>query len=456
MHLAKLTMNKYILLILSAFGTAGALQAQENSPISRYGIGNLVPNTNIISRGMGGIAAGIADKGDYTLTYNTSGINFANPASLSTLTTTILDIGGEVDVRTLKSFNPAKRFTSVNTLITYLQLGFPITSKNMKKKNISWGMTLGIRPVSRINYKIEENKRLSGIDSLNTLYEGDGGLNQAFIGTGMKIKGFSFGVNAGYMFGTKSYNTRLTLINDSVFYYRSNTANKTTLGGVFVNAGVQYEFFSKNMKRTTRLGLYGGLQQNLHAERDDIIETFSSDNAGATYRIDSIYEQKGVSGTVKVPGSFGIGFTTQDEHWLYGLDFEMSNWGNYRYYGTKDNSVQNKWTVRGGLQYFPAKSNTPIKKYFSYVKYRAGFYYGNDYVKLSDNKPEYGITLGTGMPLTSLSRIGADAQGSFGVLNTAIELGSRGSKGSNLRENVVRFSIGLSLNARWFIKPKYN
>ena len=48
--------------------------AQDNSPYSRYGIGDLVPNSNILSRGMGGITAGFSDF--YSVNYN-------NPASFA-------------------------------------------------------------------------------------------------------------------------------------------------------------------------------------------------------------------------------------------------------------------------------------------------------------------------------------------------------------------------------------
>ena len=124
-------------------------------------------------------------------------------------------------------------------------------------------------------------------------------------------------------------------------------------------------------------------------------------------------------------------------------------------YGAKD-QLQNNWTVRAGAQYFPAKENSPAQKYFSFVKYRAGIYYGTDYVSTTAGKsrPEYGVTIGTGMPLTSLKRISYN--GEYVVLNTALEFGSRGNKQTNLRESVVRFSFGVSMNARWFQKPKYN
>src|SRR5688500_6333303 len=50
------------------------IAAQENSPYSRYGLGNTVPNTNVVNRGMGGVSAAFADP---------FSVNFNNPASYS-------------------------------------------------------------------------------------------------------------------------------------------------------------------------------------------------------------------------------------------------------------------------------------------------------------------------------------------------------------------------------------
>jgi hypothetical protein len=453
-------MNKYILLIFVALGTVGVAAAQENSPLSRYGMGDLIPNQNISSRAMGGITAAMADTtfarsgANPHMANNTGSINTNNPASFGNLNYTIFDLGGEIDVRTIKSTNPAKRFTSVNTLFSYLQMGFPIASAKMKRKGMAWGMALGLKPITRVSYKIEQNSRLTNIDSLNTLYEGDGGINQAFIGTGYKYKRFSIGINTGYNFGSKSYNTRLTFINDTTNYYRSNTGNKTTFGGVFLNAGVQYDIPLKS-KALLRLGAYGTLQQNFKANRNDVVETFYTDDNGANYRIDSVYEKNDISGTIKMPATFGGGFTYQNNNWLFGADFETTNWNSYRYYNSSDN-VQNNWTIRGGAQYFPAKPGMSVRKYFNFVKYRAGFYYGTDYINLNGSKPQYGFTLGTGMPLTALSRYNLDGNSGDVVLNTALEFASRGSKTTNLRENIVRFSIGVSMSASWFRKIKYN
>ena len=450
MHSVKLTMAKILPLLFVACGLQGVANAQENSPYSRYGLGDITPNHNMLTRGMGGISAGVFDY---------QSINFTNPASLGGISNTIFDIGAEVDVRTLKNTSPAKKFTSTNSLFSYLQLGFPLTSKKMIKKDINWGLSFGLRPVSRIDYKVEKNERLTGIDSLTTLYEGSGGVNQVFVGTGFRFregtgkytKTYSFGVNIGYMFGTKDYSTKLTFMNDSVDYYRSNSATNTRFGGVFVNAGFQFETMVKS--GTLRLGVYGNIQQRINAKQDILRETFSYDATGNTYRVDSISDKKGISGTIVFPSTIGTGFTYQNSHWLYGADFEITNWNTYRFFlGTDD--VQSSWVARAGAQYFPAKENTSSKKYFSFVKYRAGVFYGPDYVKVNSSRPQYGVTLGTGMPLTSLRRI--SYTGERAMLNTAIEIGGRGNKANNLRETTLRFSVGVSMNANWFIKRKYD
>ena len=449
MHSVKLTTAKFLSVLFVACGLQMGANAQENSPYSRYGLGDLTPNHNVFTRGMGGASAAAVDN---------RSINFTNPASLSGITNTIFDVAVAIDFRTLKSTNPAKKFSSVNTSVSYLQIGFPLATAKMRKKEMQLGMSFGIRPVSKINYKIEKNERLTGIDSLNTLYEGSGGVNQAFVGTGLKIKNFSIGFNAGYMFGSKNHSTLLTFINDSTFYYLSNSANKTTFGGFFVNGGLQYDIalakdVKGNVTKNLRLGLYGNLQQKLKARADIIRETVFYDPNGGYYRLDSVYEEKDVKGDIKFPAMVGFGLNYQDANWMFAVDLEYGNWSNYRYYGQKD-EVKNNLVIRAGTQYYPAKENKPSKKYFNFVKYRAGFYYGSDYINVNKRRPEYGFTLGTGMPLTSLKRI--SYTGEYVVLNTALEIGNRGNRQTNLRENIVRFSIGVSMNARWFQKPKYN
>ncbi|MBC7889979.1 MAG: hypothetical protein H7Z13_19045 [Ferruginibacter sp.] len=445
MHLAKLTITKFLPVLIIACGLQHAVYSQENSPYSRYGLGDIVPKSNIVSRGMGGIAAGFSDY---------QSINFINPASYGNIKATIFDIGVEADRRTLKSTSPAARFSATNAVISYLQLGFPIKMKKANKKDIFWGMNIGLRPVSKVNYKITQLQRLQGVDSIGTIYEGSGGISQAYLGTGVKIKNFSLGVNGGYMFGNKDYSTRKTLLNDTVLFAQSNTENKTSFGGLFINGGIQYEqkITNKKNKKVSilRFGGYGSLKQTMTASRDKIVETVQYDASGNKFRVDSVFENN-VKGDIVYPATLGVGVTYQTLNWLVGADFETTKWQDYRSFNEAD-AVQNNWKIRVGTEYFPLKENTPFKKYFSFVRYRFGFYYGPDYVRVKNSLPEYGFSFGAGFPM-KLRKGYYETQSS--MLNTAIEIGSRGDKKSNLRESTLRISVGLSLSDLWFGRAKY-
>lgn len=441
MRLAKRTMYRYLLLLIVGSGILPEAFSQENSPYSRYGLGDISPNQNILSRGMGGIAAGISDL---------QSINFVNPASYSNIPKTIFDMGAEADTRTLKSINPTAKFTSTNLVVSYMQLAFPIRMKKANKKQIFLASTFGLRPVSKINYRILKNSRISGIDSLETVYEGSGGLTQAYTGAALRIKNFSIGANFGYMFGNKDYNTRLSFINDTINYYKSNSASETNFGGLFLNLGVQYQIRLKN-EAMFRIGAYGNLKQNMKATQRTVRETEVFDVTGNAFRVDSVFETN-TKGTITYPSSFGVGATYQTEHWLFGADFESTSWQNYRFFGQPD-LLKNNWKMRVGTEFFPAKMNTPIKKYFSFVRYRMGFFYGPDYININNNLPEYGFTFGAGFPL-KLRRNFYETQSS--MLNTAIEIGSRGNKSNNLRENIFRVSVGVSLSDIWFRRAKYD
>ncbi|MEO6455583.1 MAG: hypothetical protein ABIN97_15995 [Ginsengibacter sp.] len=414
---------------------------QENSPYSRYGIGNIVPNGNILNRGMGGISAGIADP---------AAVNFINPASYSNLIYTTLDIAAEVDSRTLNSVNPQGKFTANNAIFSYLQLGIPLLNGNKKAfaKKISWGINFGLRPVSKINYKINSSSRNS-IDSLLSIYEGSGGANEAFLGTGLRIKNLSFGFNVGYLFGNKDYSTRITFLNDSVPYYSSNSETKTNFGGLVFNGGMQYTGKIKN--GILRVGAYGKMQQKYNAMQDVLRETFSYNIAsGNPDKLDSVYEKNDRKGTIKLPATAGFGFTIEKAHFLIGADFEMTNWDNYRFYEQRD-LVKNSWIAKMGFQFFPATLES--KKYWSFVKYRAGIYFGPDYITPGNKLPQYGISAGASFPL-KLRRSFYETQSS--IMNIAVEYGNRGNKNNNVTENILRISVGFSLSDVWFRRYKYD
>lgn len=451
-------------LILTLFLYTSAT-AQENSPYSRYGLGDIVPGQNILTRGMGGISAGVSEN---------QSVNFVNPASYGNFnyldpafmkqvamspSRTVFDFGFEINTRGLKQIEPASKYTSTNLIISYVQLGLPVRLKKANKKGIFLGINFGLRPVSRINYKIFSVQRKDGVDSLGTLNEGSGGMSEALFGAGLRIKNFNIGFNTGYRFGNKSFSTKRTILNDTAFHYQSNSENSSNFGGVLFTLGTQYEIKLNSKKgggggASLRLGAYASLKQTMSGNQDVLRQTIRYDSENAVYQVDSIFKST-LEGKVVNPLTWGAGFTYRDSsgHWGFGADYETTNWADYRYFGQKDSAVQNSWKIRAGAEYLPADRNTSIRKYFSFVKYRAGFYYGPSYINIGKNLSEYGISLGFGLPLKLLRTSSYETQSSY--LNTSIEFGSRGDKTSNLRENFFRLSFGLSLSDLWFNRSKY-
>jgi hypothetical protein len=310
-------------------------------------------------------------------------------------------------------------------------------------------MAFGLRPVTRISYKIERNERLNSgsiNDSTNTLFEGNGGAYEVFAGTGFGYKNIRVGVNVGYLFGSKDYSTRLTMVNDSVLYYRSNHETKANYGGLALNGGVQYTL---KLNKDVRLhaGAFGSLKQTLNGTRDVIRETYVPQENGPV-RIDSIYEEKGISGDVTYPASFGFGLMLDKESkWMIGADFTQTNWVDYRFFGDKD-FVQNSWKVHVGGQIIPnALKGT---NYWSRVAYRAGFNFGRDYVNVDSELPTYTVTFGMGLPMRPPAYTRQ-----FAVINLGLEYGRRGDKNSAIRENFFRLALGLNLSDIWFQKKKY-
>lgn len=441
--------------------------SQDNSPYSRYGIGDLVPSSHIINRGMGGISAGYTDF---------LSINFNNPASYSSFQAikeqkskklimgrAILDVGINIDNRTLQEPSTNKKFTASNFLFSYIQVGVPLKSQ--------WGLSFGLKPVSRISYNILDSQRLkdpqTGIDieTAESHYQGTGGAYQVTVGTGFSIfhknrvngmeEKLSVGLNASYMFGAKDYSSRRSLINDTVAYYQANYETKTNFGGLFLDAGVQYHVPINTKKfMTLTVGAYGSWGQKINATQDILRETFYYDPNLGNVRLDSVADVKNIKGKIELPTSYTVGFviqkptvTNREGGWLFGADFTQQNWDKYRFYGQKD-SVQNSWMIKVGTQLNPV----PKRTYFSNVSYRLGFFMGPDYIKVGKKMQQIGGSFGLGLPI-ALSR---QAPNQVTLINLAFEYGRRGNNDNFLKENLFRVSIGFSLSDFWFVKRKYD
>ena len=440
--------------LLIVFTSASLLSfAQINSPYSRYGLGDLYPGGHIINKSMGGLTAAYSD---------IQAINFMNPASYARIGEfpfvrtgqVTFDISTEIESRTLHNLDRSAKYKSSNFNFNYLAVGIPLSKKR------KWGMAFGIRPETKQNYKVESRDLYTNTqtlkDSIYTLYEGSGGSYKAFIGTGAKFGGLSVGVNFGYHFGQSEISTRRIFINDTVAFYKSNSANNVSFGGMFGQLGLQYD---ANIGKAgfLRLGGTYDLKHNLDAKQDIIRETFSYDQTtGAPTSLDSVYKAAGANGTIKYPQSYSVGlfFGSRDtlykfEKWMIGIQYDAQSWNDYTSYGQKD-QVANSYMLRIGGQIRPSLTGT---SFFSRLTYRAGFYTGKDPVKINNVQvPVYAITFGAGIPIRNpvyYSQLST-------TLNVGFEIGKRGNNTTLISENIFKLHIGFSLSDVWFNKRKYD
>ena len=445
------------------------LVAQDNSPYSRYGLGDLHPNTNIFNRGMAGLSAAYSEQPIESISDPRTGkyypsINFLNPASYSrfyaikeaktkklTYGRMLLDVGINFNSRTLHEENNPQSFNSSNGYFSYLQLGVPL------RKN--WGLVFGLRPLSTISYKINRFERLP-MDSAVTQFVGDGGSFLFNTGTGIAIKNFSIGINAGYLFGKKDYSTRRTLLNDSVAYASSNHQTKTTFGGLFFNAGIQYRIdLSSDKTKYIQLGAFGNMQNKVKTRNDLIRETYVINSADESeLRLDSVSEQLDVKGKLNYPSTFGAGFIVEQlpdakkVGWLFGVDFLNNNWDQYRFNGQTD-AVRNNWQLRIGGQLKPRLKDS----YKSLLAYRAGMFFGDDYIYLNNEKlSTWGITAGVSLPIANLKDASRRFRTQYSFVNLSAEYIKRGNNNNPINENLFRVSVGFTLSDLWFTKRKYD
>jgi hypothetical protein len=461
-------MVRYFSFIVTLFIFSINTYSQENSPFSRYGVGDLYPQQNIASRGMGGLSAAFT---------STQAINTINPASYGYLGIVTYDFALSIDSRTLLSASPVDKYKSVNFLPSYLQLGVPLS----KNRNGA-GLVFGIRPYTRINYSVRDGSRISydslgTTDSVQQVYEGNGGLNQVFAGLGKTwrskknpLNAIAIGFNGGYEWGQKFISTTVQFPTDSVFenWYSSISTDTTRYWGLFLSPGIMVNMIVKQVtdpvskiksSYVLALGATGTLEQDLNASRDVTRQTFTYNSDGSIKPIDSVYKVSGVHGKVNIPMSFTGGFMLnkmltngpyQAKKWGVGVDYSYTPWSKYLFYGEPDQTVDS-WFIRGGIEYSPNPLGS--KSSLATGIYRFGYYDGKDYIDADGNGYKVrAFTLGYSFNLRKYHTY--DNQ--FTMINTAFEFGKRGSSVNNITENFFKISLGLSLSDVWFIKRKYD
>ncbi len=412
------------LLLTAGFSSFAQNSNKENTPYSRYGIGEQRNGLNVPLKAMGNISSAYA---------NQFNVNTDNPATYSVLKYTTYEAGGEGSTRNISANNSS--YTTGTASLSYITIGIPLGKYG--------GMALGMRPNTRVYYNMRDSTDLPGIGPAIRTYQGEGSTNYAFIGFAGAYKGLSVGVNVGYLFGTIRNSSIVQKQYDTVNSYNSDFSKYNRVGGIYWKLGLLYEAkLSKDL--SLRIGGTATLSQDISAHKDDYAISWRTAGGVAIY--DTAVDLQNVKGKITLPLSYsgGIQFIGTDK-WMAGLDFSAAQWSQFRNFGVPD-SVDNSYKIGVGGEYTPNASS--LYKYLPRVTYRLGFYYGTDNIKLRDESLNfYAVTFGASLPF----KRSADR------LHLGFEIGKRGTEAKGLiQENFFRFSLGISLNDKWFVKRKYD
>ncbi len=425
----------FLVVVIILWGVRGAAQKGENNPYSKYGIGEMSNGNNAVLRGMGNITS--AYKNAYIL-------NSDNPASYSYLERTTFEVGGTASTRTINGsgFN----YRTGTATLSHLSLGFPV------HKNA--GISIGFKPYTQAYYFMADTIAYtttppSPIDSVMRIYQGSGGLNYAYFGAGAKYKGFSFGFNLGYMFGTIRRRTTAFPIDTQKINkaYTADFNDYLRFGGLHWKCGVMYET-TLDSGYSLRLGGTFTLNQNLF-ERLNAYQVSSYDLRDTMIN-DTTYNSGERQGKLTLPMSFSIGaMLTHGTKWNVGIDFTTAQWSGFK--SQPDTILRSgvgssSYKLALGGEFTPDANS--IRNYMARVTYRLGLYYGTDYLRLYNTVlPCYGVTAGASLPFRR----------SQSQIHMAVDIGRLGLTEKSLMEQTyIRFTLGVSINDKWFMKRKYD
>jgi hypothetical protein len=473
-------------LLCTQFSSA---QVSTSSPYSRYGIGDLASSALTRNMGMGGTEFALSSP---------FFINAGNPASYSDLFYTTFDIGVKFNQYELKT-NSVTQNTN-NTSLSYFQFAFPI-------KPLNWSLGFGLQPYSNVGYSIIENTLTPTGEAEKRSYKGSGGLNSFHFGSGKKIgKKLSVGLNVEYLFGVIDQYKSIEFA--SAYYMNALDNRSTAIGWFHFKFGLQYnsdslrfaksdsltmldnkigvltdslnrilsnpaaanyedknllnqeiaqakDIRSKVVERKKKsdwkytIGLVGSPTASLNARESRVASSYRFYNYADPTQIlirDTALYTYGDKKKVNLPMSIGLGFAfKKGTKWTIAGDYSMQQWSDFSYLGDKD-SLFNSWKATAGIQYIP--NDRANRGYTKFVSYRLGFHYEQTFLNVGSEKiNDMGVSIGLGLP------IGKTATN----VHLSLEAGKRGNVSFNpIEEKYIKFAVGITINDRWFVKPKYD
>jgi hypothetical protein len=434
------------LLAIIVFQARSQSTATTSSPYSKYGLGDIVPQTLPQNIGMGDISVATNSTSGY---FN---IDPLNPASYGSDHLTVIDVGLYSNILTLNQTGQSSQ-TNANFRLSHVAFAFPITKRS--------AFSFGLLPYSELGYNYTTTRKNFGTGSsvdtnaVNYIYSGQGGLSKAYFGYGFGIgKHLQLGANVSYIFGNlQQYSS--TEIPTLPGTLNSRIEDSYAIGGLNYDYGIQYTIDFTDSKHVI-LGYSASANSSLNSQYTHIVSQYTYDSSGnENVALDSITATKNPKTKIQLPqlNHYGLSFVN-DGKYLIGAEYSTGNWAQLSIGGVNQ-GLQNSQTYNLGGQFTP--NINALNNYWATVDYKLGFIYDKTYIDVNGannntatNIRDYALTFGFGLPLRP-----NDSRTSFYKINFAAEIGQRGTLNNGLvKENYVNLHLSFTLNDRWFQKYK--
>jgi hypothetical protein len=424
------------------------IRPKQNSPLSRFGLGDPLDQVHAAAAGMGGIQTTFQDPFH---------LNILNPASLANLQATSFEVG--IYARNGRLEDASSTANTWQGNLNYLALGFPLRNPinlNLERQLNSWngGMAFSLAPTTLVGYDLQLTSGDTDETITNNQLRGTGGNYRFTWSTGLRYRGLSGGVNVNYNFG-KITNSRVLTLDSIPEALGTEFLEEFSVSGFSLGYGVQYAINFKetnadgervaNGKRVL-LGVNGTIGADVDTEASLLFRRFSP-NVSLTVR-DTLRFEEEQEGTARLPGSYSFGVAYEEINRFYiGVEYGRTAFSDY-FNDAQTGTLADAGRLAGGIQFIPDVDS--YNDYWRRVRYRAGFRMEDDPREVEGIQARRNaVTIGAGFPIR-LPR----QQISF--IDLAVEYGKFGVP-DVLDETYVQFTLGFALNDNtWFFKRKLN
>ncbi len=448
--------NKILALMLLGLTAMTNMHAQtngSNSSYSRFGLGLLSDQSQSMNRSMGGVSQGLRSG---------FSVNKLNPASYSAIDSLTFIFDAGMSLQRTKMKLGSAHLSANNTNFDYVNAAFRVV------KNL--GMSVGFQPFTSVGYSFQQEQSVgtdpyTGQNISNSFaLDGNGGLHEAYIGAGWRpFKGFSFGANAGLLWGSIDHQVVQTFAENGT----ANSSSYSSLRSYYSSSlltwkgdiGVQAEIPVSKTDLLT-LGATVGIGHKVGGETTLLRTVLSGDSIKRT-----------ANNAFQLPMTYSFGATWNHANSLtVAVDATLEQWGACTTpqfnaatgsFAAAEGEYENRLRLNAGVQYLPSRLD---HSYLKRICYRAGAYYATPYQNITtansgkfDGPAQFGITAGIGLPIANgITRNTVLNIYSPSYVNIGVEWARRQPSSSQLiAENIMRINIGITFNELWFQRWKF-